>query len=936
MTSTGDSERTASDSSTGLSSLPPRVSDLGGPPGGAALVPFKRRFVLPSLVLAALELLAVGYPVWVAFDLGDLGADTLLRTALPVGVAAVIVWWAAIATWLWPLWTAVAARRRGEKVGKDLAARAYRITLKGPVRVLLLRTGIWTGGAGLTGLFLYRYDSWPIHRVAELTALAAVHAYVVSCVRAVWWAQILGDVRGRLFAVGSPLRKFDDSHFRRFLLVAMIVAGGVLAAQAAFSYYFVLDSQQQLYLQFETYFPVATLLGLVGWTLFARVLTADLRRYLAVSRGQESSGAGSGRDAGKPREAPPAALIYRRAQSLPYRLALLTVAVWSLIALGGALVARLRLGFDLDDTIVLATATLVLAIAGAIYEQLWHRDVLRPLLAHLTQRYRVPVRSIAPSLSLRSKLMLSFGGVVLLACGMALLWGFVQYKNLSTDSVRRQSDIGLRWLRSEIQAELGPQAQPPTEASVQAALRRIQAKDPGATSVIYYVGPSGTLLPLGGGPMGAPKLPWYARVMIERTSGEEIPLHGAELTGKASRLTVLWRGMPHDLGAFAVFYPSYRGRGESMVAPLKELLVFFFVLFGACAGIVAFTVAQFMAPIRRLEQRADAMARGELADPVAAGGEGDEIGRLTLALEEMRRALRDKLRSTEEVNLDLERAVQMRTADLARKNRELAEAIDKLNRAQEQIVRSEKLASIGQLVAGIAHEINNPVNAIVNTVGPLEEAVAMIGKDPEAAKDVVEMVKVVQRGAQRTKAIVSALHNYSRTDDENVVDFDIDRSIDDSLELLRHLLKQNVTVVKKYANPGRVRGHAGQINQVFMNLLTNAAQALAGRDNATITIETRGDQDGVEVRISDNGPGIPPEVLPRIWDPFFTTKDVGEGTGLGLSIVHELVERHGGTIECETKVGEGTTFTVKLPRQIQITEPRKRPADLKVREQPAR
>jgi two-component system, NtrC family, sensor kinase len=382
----------------------------------------------------------------------------------------------------------------------------------------------------------------------------------------------------------------------------------------------------------------------------------------------------------------------------------------------------------------------------------------------------------------------------------------------------------------------------------------------------------------------------------------------------------VWHGVPHDLGAIAVFYPSYRGRGESMVSPLKELLVFFLVLFGACAGIVAFTVSQFMAPIRRLEQRADAMARGELADPVAAGGEGDEIGRLTLALEEMRRALRDKLRSTEEVNLDLERAVQMRTADLARKNRELAETLDKLTRAQQQLVRSEKLASIGQLVAGIAHEINNPVNAIVNTVGPLEDAVRDIDKDPEAAKDVIEMVKVVQRGAQRTKAIVSALHNYSRTDDDSVVDFDIDRSIDDSLELLRHLLKQNVKVEKKYNNPGRVRGHAGQINQVFMNLLTNAAQALTGRDNATITIETSGDADNVEVKIIDNGPGIPPNVLPRIWDPFFTTKDVGEGTGLGLSIVHELVERHGGTIDCATKLDEGTTFTVKLPRKAQVAD----------------
>jgi signal transduction histidine kinase len=878
-----------------------------------AIVPFKRRFAAPAIVLGIVELVAVGYPLWAAFDLGSLGADTLFRTALPVGVGACVVWLTAITVWLLPLWSAVAARRRGDKVNKDLAARAYRITLKGPIRALVLRTGVWTAAAALTGLFLHIYRDWPLERIAEITALAAVHSYIVSCIRAVWWAQILGEVRGRLFAVGSPLKRFDDSHFRRFLLVAMIVAGGVLAAQAAFAYYFVPISHEQ-YLQLETYFPVATLVGLVTWTIGARAMTADLRHYLAVSRGEQRS------------DAPPAAVIYRRAQALPYRLAMLTMAVWFVISAVGALVARLQLGFDLDDTIILSVATLVLALAGAIYEQLWHRDVLRPLLAHLTQRYRVPVRSIAPSLSLRSKLMLSFGGVVLLACGMALLWGFVQYKNLATDAALRQSDIGLRWLRSEIQTELGTAPTPPTEDAVRASIRRIIGNAPEASAVAYYIDPDGGVIGAGGGPMGAPKLPWYERALIAKTGGSLISIHAAELTGKSGRLALAWHGARYELGAVAVFYPSYRGRGQSMVRPLKELLVFFLVLFGACAGIVAFTVAQFMAPIRRLEQRADAMARGELADPVAAGGEGDEIGRLTLALEEMRRALRDKLRSTEEVNLDLERAVQMRTADLARKNRELAETLDKLTRAQKQLVRSEKLASIGQLVAGIAHEINNPVNAIVNTVGPLEEAVQSLDKDPEAAKDVAEMVKVVQRGAQRTKAIVSALHNYSRTDDESVVDFDIDRSIDDSLELLRHLLKQNVTVVKRYGDPGRVRGHAGQINQVFMNLLTNAAQALAGRDKATITIETRGDANEVEVKIIDNGPGIPPDVLPRIWDPFFTTKDVGEGTGLGLSIVHELVERHGGEIAVDTKVGEGTTFTVKLPRQIQITEPRKRSA----------
>src|SRR5262249_36315529 len=220
-----------------------------------------------------------------------------------------------------------------------------------------------------------------------------------------------------------------------------------------------------------------------------------------------------------------------------------------------------------------------------------------------------------------------------------------------------------------------------------------------------------------------------------------------------------------------------------------------------------------------------------------SAGEGTELGRLTFALEEMRRALREKIRSTEEVNLDLEREVQRRTADLAKKNKELADALEKLTRAQSQLVRAEKMASIGQVVAGIAHEINNPVNAIANTVGPLRDALAVIAdgngapdRVHEATSDVDHMMRVIQNGARRTQSIVQALHNSSRTDDERVVDFDLNRGLDDSLELLRHHLKGHIAVSRRYAEVGRIRGHAGQLNQVFMNLLTNAAQALPARD----------------------------------------------------------------------------------------------------------
>jgi hypothetical protein len=586
-------------------------------PSGLGLggVPFKRLFLVPGLVLGLAELLFVAYPLWVAFDLVALGSDTLLRTALPVGIGAVILWAAATVAWILPLRAAVIARRNGERVPRELAARAYRATLKAPVRILLLRTGLWTAAAALTGFFLQLYRNWPIERTAEITALAAVHAYILGCARAVWSVQILREVRARLFVAGPPLKQFDEDHFRRFMLVSMIVAGGVLTAQAAFAYYFVPITFAQ-YLQFETYVPVATAVGVSVWLVFARLMTRDLRSYLAASRGESVA------------SAPAAAVIYRRAQALPYWLAMMTIAVWLVISVIGALVARLRLGFELDDTIVLSVAMLVLAVAGAIYEQLWHRDVLQPLLSHLMQRNRVPVRAIAPALSLRQKLLLSFGGVVLLACGMALLWGFVQYKNLANEAAGQQSQLGLQWVHSELERALLNDATPPTPDAVQKAMHRIAAAAPEAP-VMYYLDPTGDLLAVGGGPLGAPHPPWYIRYQLQRATQELLSIHIAELTGRSSRLILHWKpnNTNIDLGAVAVFYPSYRGRGQSMARPLRDLIVFFLVLFGACAGIVAFTVQQFMTPIRKLEQRADAMARGELADPVAVGGEGDEIAR---------------------------------------------------------------------------------------------------------------------------------------------------------------------------------------------------------------------------------------------------------------------------------------------------------------------
>ncbi|MES1205021.1 MAG: ATP-binding protein [Pseudomonadota bacterium] len=327
------------------------------------------------------------------------------------------------------------------------------------------------------------------------------------------------------------------------------------------------------------------------------------------------------------------------------------------------------------------------------------------------------------------------------------------------------------------------------------------------------------------------------------------------------------------------------------LAPARQLPTFIAsvtLVLALSLGLVLLIVRDIVTPIRALEERTEEMARGELARPVPPSGEADEIGRLTFAFEEMRRGLRDKLRSTESLNIDLEREVRRRTEVLEQRNVELREALEKLRRAQDDLVRSEKLASMGRLVAGIAHEINNPVNAVINTIGPLDELIRSLGKAPDAAalealgRDAGEMLAVIQRGATRSKAIVQALHNYSRGDDEQPREVNLARSVDDTVDLLRHRLK-DVRIERHIDSALRVVGFPGQIDQVLMNLVTNAAQAIGGRaGGGTIGISTQAQDDLAILTVTDDGPGIPPELLPRIFDPFFTTKDVGEGSGLGF------------------------------------------------------
>ena len=279
--------------------------------------------------------------------------------------------------------------------------------------------------------------------------------------------------------------------------------------------------------------------------------------------------------------------------------------------------------------------------------------------------------------------------------------------------------------------------------------------------------------------------------------------------------------------------------------------------------------------------------------------------------------------------------------DLTERNQQLADTCEQLKSTQSQLLQQEKMASIGQLAAGVAHEINNPMGFITSNLGALgkyterftsfaaavDEELTASDVTPELRErllatknklkidfmleDIPSLLAETLNGAERVKKIVQDLKSFSRIDSAEYAVVDLNQCMESTITIIGNDLNPEVRLTTEFGKIPAITCRPQQLNQVFMNILQNAAQAITGEGD--IRVRTAGDNGHVSVEIADNGCGIAPEHLTRIFEPFFTTRPVGKGAGLGLSIAYDIVKKHGGEISVESEPGKGSTFTVVLP-----------------------
>ncbi|MBN2723626.1 MAG: HAMP domain-containing protein [Deltaproteobacteria bacterium] len=601
-----------------------------------------------------------------------------------------------------------------------------------------------------------------------------------------------------------------------------------------------------------------------------------------------------------------AVVTFRRLQITPYIVVVINTLFFFLGISFEILGALLIFSIPVHILVNMSIFLFIFFCMSQLYMVIVLRKLITPVLERISVEENLRHYVLRSPLSLRFKLGVWFGILIFIGISFSAFFSYLQYGNLVSSFLGKRSVIRLDSFERKLNERLKSSGGSDIYQNINKLIIEFSNQDDG----FYYNLPASGRIFFHSKP-SMPSIDHSIRFELRNNREGYISLRDKGYFGAYRQIFYKNRFR----GSVLILYSDTRALRVGNVSTFSRGIFFFILLLIISMIGVGYFVNDVTTPLKRMERHLSAITSGKLNEIIRPEGEADELGRLSLTLEIMRQNIHEKIATIEDLNVNLEKMVDVRTGELEKANINLRQALEELEKVQDQLVITGRLAAVGKLLAGISHEINNPVNAISNTIKPLSEIISSIasnGISDEDIEDLNSLVRILGSSSGKIRDVIDRITNTMVPRENPPYPVNIKDIIENTFRILEHAMK-DVTVSVSIEPGLNVLAHKTPLIQVMENLISNSLRAMDKNDRKLLTISGLKIDSEVLLTVSDNGKGMDRPTVDKIFDPFFTTNEVGKGMGLGLSMVHDIINRYSGRIEVESEPGHGTRMKVYLP-----------------------